>query len=317
MKFLYILLCFPTILFGQAKFEAIKQLFAQKQFEKAQEMMLQYVASNPNDIRGLELLGDAYSNQKKWDDAQNCYKKLTKLAPNNANYYYKYGGALGMKALNVSKLNALTIIGDVKSSFLKAAELDPKHIDVRWALVELYMQLPGILGGGRTKSFKYADELERLSKVDGYLAKAFIYESDGQPDRAEDYYEKAIKVGGSLTCYNKLTTFYEKQKQPEKAIANLEATKLKYDHNILNYEVGKLVAEYNVELDKGERYLLVYLENYSGNEASPKAWAHYRLAQIFKHKKEKDKALKYINLALSELPNLKPFEEEKETILGL
>ena len=305
------------MLFGQTQFDAIQQMFVQKQFVKAQEVMIQYVSSNPNDLKGIELLGDAYGHQKKWDDAIIYYKKLIEFEPNNANYHFKYGGAMGMKALEVNKFKALPIIGDAKASFLKAAELDPNHIDVRWALVELYMKLPGIIGGSKTKSLQYADELEHLSKVDGYLAKGFIYETDNQNTLAENYYKKAVVVGGSLNCYDKLTKFYEKHELPEKAIANLEDAKKKHEHNLLNYELGKVAAVNNIELEKGEESLMVYLKNYSGEDNAPKAWAHYRLAQIYKHKSEKSKALSYINLAISELPKIKPFEEEKEIILNL
>lgn len=314
--FLYFLF-FPLFLFGQTQFDAIEQLFIQKQFVKAQKIMTDYVTLNPKDIKGIELLGDAYGHQKKWDEALIHYKTLVELKPENANYHYKYGGALGMKALEANKIKALALIGDVKSSFLKAAELDPKHIEVRWALVELYMKLPGIIGGSKTKSLRYADELERLSKVDGYLAKGFIYETDDEPELAEHYYKKAIEIGGSLTCYNKLTSFYEKQNQPQKAMANLEAAKEKHDHTLLDYQIGKLAAEYQVELDKGERRLMDYLQNCTENEVSQKAWAHYRLAQIYKHKNEKDKAIKYINLAIQELPNVKSFEHERQLIIGL
>ena len=113
-----------------------------------------------------------------------------------------------MKALSISKLKALGIIGDVKRSFLKAAELDPNHIDARWALVELYVSLPGIVGGSNSKALKYANELQKLSKVDGYLAKGYVYEYDDKPELAEKYYKLAIKVGGSVTCYEKLSNFY-------------------------------------------------------------------------------------------------------------
>ncbi|MGM5470515.1 tetratricopeptide repeat protein [Flavobacteriaceae bacterium LMO-SS05] len=315
MKFIILAFCFPLALFGQPQFDVVEQLFVQKQFAKAQEVMIEYVASNPTDLKGVELLGDAYAYQKKWDEALSYYKKLTELDSNNANYYYKYGGALGMKALTVSKIKALTLIGDVKESFLKAVELDSNHIDVRWALVELYMKLPGIVGGSKTKSLNYANELEQLSQVDGYLAKGFIYDTDEQPDLAEAYYKKAIQVGGSLTCYNKLTTFYEKQNQPIKAISNIEATQKKHEHNLLNYEIGKIAAEYIVELDKGEQHLMIYLQNFSEEDDTSKAWAHYRLAQIYKLKGQRSQALKYIDLAISELPNIKPFENEKDIIL--
>lgn len=317
MRLFHLLLFVPTILFGQAKFDAIEQLFIQKEFIKAQEMMSKYVASNPNDLQGVELLGDAYGYLEKWDDALKYYKKLIAFDSNNANYYYKYGGVLGMKALTVSKISALSLIGDVKTSFLKAAELDPNHIGARWALVELYMKLPGIVGGSKDKSLKYAEELEQLSQVDGYLAKGYIYEADDEPELAEDYYKKAIEVGGSITCYNKLTSFYEKQKKPEKAITNIEATLEKYQQNVLHYRIGKLAGEYNVELNKGESHLYTYMQDYTGEEGAPIAWAHFRLGQIYRYKGDKSKALKYINLAITELPDIKPFEEEKEIILNL
>lgn len=315
--FVLILLWFPTILIAQTKFEAIEQLFVQKQYVKAQEIMTVYVSSNPNDLRGIELLGDAYGYQKKWDDAIICYKKLVNYDSNNANSHYKYGGVLGMKALTVNKFKALPIIGDVKASFLKAAELDPNHIDVRWALVELYMKLPVIIGGSKNTSLKYANELEKLSEVDGYLAKGFIYEYDKEPELAENYYKKAIVVGGSLTCYNKLTEFYEKQNQPEKAIANIEAAKKKHEHNLLNYEIGKLSALHHIELEKGIKSLLMYLQNHSSDDLSKKAWAHYRLSQIYRYKGKKDIAIRYINLAISEMPDVEPFIKEKKQILSL
>jgi tetratricopeptide (TPR) repeat protein len=127
----------------------------------------------------------------------------------------------------------------------------------------------------------------------------------------------AIQSGGSLTCYEKLTTFYEKQKQPEHAIQNIEASQKKHERNALHYQIGKVAAEYNIQLDKGEACLTIYIENYSAEDGVPKAWANYRLAQIFKHRKHKEKALKHINLALAELPKIKVFKEEKSAILSL
>jgi tetratricopeptide (TPR) repeat protein len=242
---------------------------------------------------------------------------LVEANQTNANYYYKYGGVLGMKALSVNKLRALGIIGDAKEAFLKAAQLDPNHIDVRWALVELYMQLPGILGGSKSKSMQYANELEVISKVDGYLAKGYIYEYDNEPELAEKYYKMAIAEGGSLTCFNKLTNLYESKNQPEKAIQTIEEAQKKHQRNALHYQIGKVAAEYNIELQKGEDCLHTYLKNYSAQDGVPKAWAHYRLAQIYQHKNNKAEALRYIELALAELPKIKPFKEEKEKILSL
>ncbi|MGJ8592489.1 MAG: tetratricopeptide repeat protein [Aquaticitalea sp.] len=314
---LLLLLFLPMLVAGQSSLLDVEKFLEEKQFSKAEKFLLQFVKDNPENLKGIELLGDTYGHQLKWDDAITNYKKLVQAKTNEANYHYKYGGAMGMKALKVNKLKAVGMIGDIKGEFLKAAELDPKHIDVRWALVELYIQLPGIVGGSVDKSLKYANELQNLSKVDGYLAKGYVYEYDNEPEYAEKYYKMAIKEGGSMTCYEKLTTFYEKQNQPEKAISNIENHQEVHQRNALHYQIGKVAAEYNIELGKGEKCLNIYLKNYSAEDGVPKAWANYRLAQIFKHRGKKTEALKYINLAIDELPNINPFKEEKAVIMNL
>ena len=315
-KFLFLLL-FPMFGFSQSIVIEVNQLFKQKQFIKAEKVASDYVSQNPNDLKAIELLGDAYGHQKKWNDAIVQYKKLVDAKDDNANYHYKYGGALGMKALEVNKFKALGIIGDIKEAFLKAAELDPKHIDTRWALVELYMQLPGIIGGSKKKSLKYADELEQLSIVDGYLAKGYVYEFDKEPELAESYYKKAIEVGSSLTCYEKLTNLYETEKQPHRAIATIEKAYERHNKNHLHYQIGKISADYNIELDKGERCLKMYIENHSAKDGVPIEWAYFRLAQIQKNRMNKEEALKWIDKALDVRQDFKQAQKEKEKILSL
>lgn len=316
-KYLYLLLFLPVVAWSQTTKDSISQLLGKKQYVQAERMAINYLKSNPKDRDVKELLGDSYGYQKKWDEAISIYKQLVGFNKNHAEYQYKYGGAMGMKALEVNKIEAIGMVSDIREAFLRAASLDPKHTNVRWALVEFYMQLPGILGGSQGKALKYADELYNLSKVDGYLAKGYIYEYDNNALQAEKYYKLAIKEGGSLWCYDKLTSFYEKQNQPQKALSNLEEAKNKHKRNALHYQIGKVAAENNIELHKGEHYLQTYIENYSSNDDVPKAWAYYRLAQIYLHKKNKREALKHIDLAISEDPKMKPFTEEKQKILRM
>lgn len=266
-----------------------------KQYAKAEALLVDYIAKNASDKEAIELLGDAYGHQKKWDKAIAQYKRLTKLSPKNANYHYKYGGSLSMKALKVNKIRALTIIGDLKSAFLTAARLDPKHIDTRWALVELYMSLPGIVGGSKNKSLKYANELEALSKVNGYLAKGYVYEYDNKPKLSETYYKKAVKAGDSINC---------------------SESNAKQQRNALHYQFGKVSADYNIQLDKGQKCLKVYINNYTSADGVPIEWAYYRLAQIFRHKNNKSKALYYINKALKVRSGFKQAKKEKTNILS-
>lgn len=317
MRLLLFLLMFPSVFVGQNAVEQSYKLMASGQFKKVENLLKPYVEESPNDEEGLELLGDAYSNQKEWDHAIEVYRRLVDLQPKNAEYHYKYGGAMGMKALSVNKFRALTMIDDVEEAFLKGAELDPKHIDVRWALVEYYMQLPGIIGGSMDSALKYANELEELSVVDGYLAKGYIYQCDDDNKNAEYYYRRALTVGRSVTCYTKLSKLYVSWGRPEKAIANYE---LGNKHNPLNefqFLIGEICAEHNIQLDKGEDALQQFISNYSGKDTVSIEQAYYRLAQIYRLKRDKSEALVWINKALAANSNFNQALQEKQRIQNL
>jgi tetratricopeptide (TPR) repeat protein len=209
LKFLVLLITFHAM--GETDFEKAEKLFKQEKYEQAKVLFENYLKSNPNNYKTIEYLGDIAGHQKKWDEAIKQYKTLKIQFPKTALYWYKYGGALGMKAKSVNKFKALGLIDDVENAFLTAAKLDFKNIDARWALVMLYIELPGIIGGSETKAQNYANELLELSKVDGYLAKGYIDEYYKRYEKAETYYIKAYEIGNSKTTYQKLYDLYTKK----------------------------------------------------------------------------------------------------------
>lgn len=207
---------------AETDFEKAEKLYKQEKYDQAKTLFESYLKSNPNHYKTVEFLGDIAGHQKKWDEAITQYKVLKNQFPKTANYWYKYGGALGMKAKSVNKFKALGMIDDVENAFLTAAKLDVKHIDSRWALVMLYIELPGIVGGSESKAMKYSNELMELSKVDGYLSKGYIDEYFNRYKKAETNYIKAHEIGNSKTTFQKLYNLYL-NKIKDKA----KATKLK------------------------------------------------------------------------------------------
>lgn len=193
---------------AETDFEKAEKLFKQEKYEQAKVLFENYLKFNSNNYKTIEYLGDIAGHQKKWDEAIKQYKVLKTQFSKTANYWYKYGGALGMKAKSVNKFKALGMIDEVEKSFLTAAKLDTKHIESRWALVMLYIELPGIVGGSETKAKKYAEELQELSKVDGYLAKGYIDEYFSRYTKAEANYMKAHEIGNSKTTFQKLYNLY-------------------------------------------------------------------------------------------------------------
>ena len=208
---------------AQSDIEKAEKLFGEKKFTAAIPNFENVLETDPNNEKILERIGDCYGQLKIWDKSLVYYKKLKIQKPKNADYWYKYGGALGMKAKESNRFVALGLIGDIKKSFEYAVVLNPKHIDARWALVELYLQLPGIIGGSETKAARYANELSQLSAVDGYLAKARISDYFDRLKTSEKNYILAHQTGNSALTYQKLYDFYIKKMKDRSKAEKLQA----------------------------------------------------------------------------------------------
>ena len=193
---------------AETDFEKAEKLFQQEKWEQSKLLFESCLKSNPNNFKTIEYLGDIAGHQKKWDDAIHQYKILKNQFPKVANYHYKFGGALGMKAKSVSKLKAIRMIDEIEKEFIMATKLDAKHIDSRWALVIFYIELPGIIGGSENKATNYSNELMNLSKVDGYLSKGYIDAYFNRYKNAEANYIKAHEIGNSKTTFLKLYNLY-------------------------------------------------------------------------------------------------------------
>jgi len=169
--------------FSQASFKEIQLALDQGKLEIAKNLLQDRISENPEDAIATAYLGDIAGFEKDWDTAISLYKSLTQKYPDRIDCNFKYGAVLGMKALSVSKLQAVIYVSDIKTYLEKTVELDPEHVEARRILVELYVKLPGILGGSISKAKTYAEELKNLNKVDFYLAQAFIVsEDEGQEE---------------------------------------------------------------------------------------------------------------------------------------
>lgn len=300
-KFLLILLC-PYFLIGQNYTQEFDSLFETKNYTEATQKLEVYLSKYPQDMVLLELMGDTYGFQNNWNKAATYYKQLRDLAPKNATYHFKYGGVLGKLAKEGSKFKALGLISKVKISFSKAAELDPTHIDVRWAQVELYTQLPRFLGGSYNKALVYATELEQLSKSHGYFAKAYIYENSKREAFSKTYYQKGLESLKELGCFQSNRS---------------KTAHLKAHNNSLHFLVATACRVDNTQLSVGQRYVQFYIDQFSSKDREPLEVAYLLQAQLFKLLKKIPEALTSIDKALSIKSDFKPALQEKQLILLL
>lgn len=230
-----------TMVYGQSAFAKAEQLYQEEKYDKALDAFIKLYEQDNENLKVVERMGDIAGHKKNYEEAMGFYKKLLNTQPYNANYNFKYGGAMGLYAKTVYKLKALGMLDDIKRHLKKAAELDPNHIETRHALSQIYCELPGIVGGSIKTSRSYADELLKISPVDGHLAHGFIDEYQKEYDDAVISYEKAIKTGGSLLTYRKLAGVYqEKLKNNKKALEVLKRARAKYSDLQLSKDIAIL-----------------------------------------------------------------------------
>lgn len=248
MKKILIALLFlsGTLAYGQSAFAKAEQLFQAEKYDQALIVFEKLYKQDSSNKKVIERLGDIAGHKNDLETAIAYYKKLVEREPSNANFNFKYGGTLGLHAKNVSKFKALGMLDDVKMYLKKAATLDPKHIEARHALSQVYCELPGIVGGSIKTSRFYADELLKISPVDGHLAHGFIDEYEEKYEKAVLSYEKAITTGGSLLTYRKLAAVYQnKLKNNKKALEVLKRAREKHNDLQLDLDITSLETRLN------------------------------------------------------------------------
>ena len=81
-----------------------------------------------------------------------------------------------------------------KSETERALELDPAHLEANITLMLFLDQAPGFVGGDKERAKAIPDQLAKLDPAKGALLRAhFEYESH-QPEKAIEYYRKAIEA---------------------------------------------------------------------------------------------------------------------------
>lgn len=278
--------------------EDIKTLIEQGKFREARAQILKMPQGFQSSPESLELSGDIFGGLKLWDSALVYYEKFKKLAPQNAASHFKYGGALGMMALSKNKLSALMYLDDIEASFQKAVTVDPTYVAAHWALIEYYLQVPSIIGGGSDRAMQQADALFKVSPVDGWMARARLAQEDEDFERAEQYYIKANSVGQSLWTYKGIISFYERQERWESAFEQLNYALAKFDDLSLNYQWAKLSVLSDKYLDEGLNYIQQCLGTQVRVAGIPEHWIRLRYAQLLRKKGEYQSALEQIDSAL-------------------
>lgn len=121
---------------------------------------------------------------KKYKQAIGYIEQAEKLTPNNSELYFLHAKIFS-KLMNSAGIFSIRghFVG-MRENLEKVLELSPDNIKAKHLLVELYVMLPGFLGGDSERAQLLADQLYELDPIEGNIANTNIYTHNENYDAA-------------------------------------------------------------------------------------------------------------------------------------
>ncbi len=150
-------------------------------------------AGNQSNAPLLAYLGHIEARFGNLQAARALTDKALKLDQACASCHLYRFEALARHAETLSQFRALLKLHAIKKQLQKAEQLDPHMGDVQWGWIRFDLAVPASLGGGSGDALKHAAVLSRIDPVDGHLARASIFTSQGKSQEALAEYRAAAQ----------------------------------------------------------------------------------------------------------------------------
>lgn len=271
-----------------------KLIVSETQIKKLDSLEL-IRSKQPKNKEILKQLAQQYANHGRWIAAMEVYEILLPLAPDKVSLWTQYGGVAGIQSLEVSRAQSIPYVVPMRKAFEQVIKLQPNEYTARWVLMELYEKLPFFLGGSAKKAQAQQSEIEKGSNIEGLLSLAYLAQI-----RAD------------------FETVKQTQLQIVNALSNLSCEQLegRIKRNQSWYALGKILLNspdhYELALCSFQRFLNLHTRA----EGFPKAFAWFRMAQIFSKQKRFEWAKKYETKARKALPNIEKILAEYDPFLN-
>ena len=228
-----------------------------------------------------------------WDTAIENYERLLVYSP-SANNYFNLAVAAARKSLEVPRFLSVPYVIKARKSALIAHEFQPKEGDYLNLLIQLYAEIPELLGGSVAFAKKKADELRDIDTLSGGMMQAYIFE-------LKNNFQASRSKIAEVFYYLK-----EDYNDPDRWGKELGKN--------LIFELGRAAAEYQIEPDLGILLLKHYQEDFVFKDNYPLEWSYYYQSKIYLYKGNKNEAIASLNKALKIKPDFKEGLEFQKTL---
>lgn len=202
-----------------------------------------------------EELAKLYAETGAYLESFSLLETLAEETPASYEYQFLLGGISGILATNVSRVKSLPYVRTMKTAFETAVLINPDTLDLQLIMLELYTELPWILGGSNKKAEQSLKNIKSLSVIEGYLASGYFNQMNNKNKQALVSYLNAVnEVQGCSEFIN--------------------AT------NNAHYRLGVLAYYLQKDIPKAQCLFERYIENHSTGDSYPKSFAQYYLTLL-------------------------------------
>jgi tetratricopeptide (TPR) repeat protein len=168
-----------------------------RKFTEAEDAYKEVLKLKPRDARAAYGLGNIYSDQQRWDDAEAAYRNSVAWAPTSADAYV---------ALSVVLVQPRAIgdnakrFADAEMFARRSVQIDPKNA-VGWDRLGVALQARGLANSETEHSYRRAIELDPQFAV-AYAHLARFLNRTGKGPEATPLYDKAIELAKDPATLN-------------------------------------------------------------------------------------------------------------------
>lgn len=270
------------------------------------DLTRQASVSNPS-TDTLHDLCRAYYMVGDWDNAIRYGEQAVRKNASNSEYQLWLGRAYGEKANSIGPLSAFSFARKTVAALEKAVKLNPANIRARRDLAEYYATAPGVVGGGKDKARKLADEIAASDPVNASWIRGLVAEHEKNSTEAENQYKTSVAASGDAAKpLIELAHFYRGEKRWsdfDTTIERVLSSSKRSDEDVFN--ASELMIQANRKVPVAIQTLQKYL-NGPMDEYGPAFRVHYLLGQAFEQLGQRDNAIREYKTAVSLASTFRP-----------
>jgi tetratricopeptide (TPR) repeat protein len=221
-----------------------------RNFVAAEDAYKEVLKLNARDARGAYGLGNVYSDQRRWDDAEAAYRNSVAWAPTNADAYVALSVVLVQPRAGGDNAKRFA---DAEMFARKAVQLDPKNA-VGWDRLGVALQARGLANSETEHSYRRAIDLDpQFAAAYAHLAR--MLNRAGRPAEAAPMYQKATELAKDPATLNLIAESLQgEQLWPQSEPVLKRALELDARNPTSLVLIGRLLIVYK-RYDEAEPYL--------------------------------------------------------------